>query len=70
MEYILIPTESKSETAFFLSLLKKMKKEMSTLCVSEIEDIAFLRAMDDVNENEKGSLDKVKNHLKKVIAGK
>jgi hypothetical protein len=70
MEYILIPSGSKSETAFFLSLLKKMKKEASTLSKEEMEDVAFMRALKEAEKTAKGSLSKVKAHLSKVASDK
>jgi hypothetical protein len=70
MEYILIPTESKSETAFFLNLLKKMQKNASTISADEMEDIAFMTALKEAEQSAKGSLSKVKAHLSKVASGK
>lgn len=69
MEYILIPSKSKSETAFFLSLLKKMHKEAATLSSDEMEDIAFMRALKEAETTTKGSLTKVKAHLTKLAKG-
>ncbi|MCW5908460.1 MAG: hypothetical protein KIS94_11415 [Chitinophagales bacterium] len=69
MEYILIPSKSKSETAFFLSLLKKMQKEASTLSSDEMEDVAFMRALKEAETTSKGSLSKVKAHLSKIAKG-
>ncbi len=70
MEYILIPVENKSETDFFMSLLKKMHKKASKLSVKEMEDIAFMVALKEGERSGKGSLDKVKTHLAKVASGK
>jgi hypothetical protein len=70
MEYILIPSKSKSETAFFLSLLKKMQKESSTLSSDEMEDVAFISALKEAETTPKGSLSKVKAHLSKITSGK
>ena len=70
MEYIIIPSNSKSETAFFLSMLKKMRKEVSTLSSSTMEDIAFITALKEAEQTEKGSLEKVKAHLSKIALGK
>jgi hypothetical protein len=70
MEYILIPSNSKSETAFFLNLLKKMHKESSTLSSDKMEDLAFLSALKEAEQSAKGSLSKVKSHLSKVASGK
>ena len=68
MEYIIIPSKSKRETAFFLDLLKKMQKEVSTLSSEEIEDLVFLSLLKESEKSSKGSLSKVKAHLKKVIS--
>ena len=70
MEYILIPTESKSETAFFLNLLKKMQKNASTLSANQMEDVAFITALKEAESTAKGSLSKVKAHLNKIASGK
>jgi hypothetical protein len=70
MEYILIPTKSKSETVFFLDLLKKMRKEASLFTSEEMEDTLLLSAMKDAESEGIGSFDKAKAHLKKVAAGK
>ncbi len=70
MEYILIPTNSKSETSFFVDLFKKMHKEISTLSTEEMEDLAFISAIKESEHSGKGSLKKVKDHLAKVAAGK
>ena len=68
MEYILISTESKSETTFFLNLLKKMQKKASTLSASEMEDFGFMLALKEAEHSSDGSLKKVKEHLAKIIA--
>lgn len=70
MEYILISTKNKSETAFFLDLLKKMRKEGTTLSSEDREDVAFLAALKEAELSGKGSLSKVKSHLSKVASGK
>lgn len=70
MDYIIIPTKDKTETAFFMDLLKKMHKEVSKLTVEEMEDLAFIAAMKEGEKSGKGSLDKVKAHLSKVASGK
>lgn len=70
MEYILIPSNSKSETTFFLNLLKKMQKKASTLSEDELEDVAFIAALKEAETTSKGSLSKVKAHLSKVASGK
>lgn len=69
MDYIVIPTNSRSEKVFFLDLLKKMQKKATTLSAQEMEDIAFITAMKEAENSGKGSLTRVKNHLSK-IAGK
>jgi hypothetical protein len=70
MDYIVIPTNSKSETAFFMDLLKKMHKEAKKLSPSQMEDRAFIAALKESEVSGKGSMKKVKNHLEKVIASK
>ena len=70
MEYILIPTKSKSETTFFLSLLKKMQKEVSTLSADEMEDLAFLTVLKEAEKTGRGSINKVKAHLSKIASRK
>ncbi|MBL0310060.1 MAG: hypothetical protein IPP77_10390 [Bacteroidetes bacterium] len=70
MEYILIPSKSKDETAFFLSLLKRMKKEAATLSADEMEDLAFISALKEAEVSGKGSLNKVKARLAKIASGK
>ncbi len=70
MEYIVIPSNSATETAFFKNLLKKMHKEVSTLSSQNMEDLAFISALKDAEKSGKGNLSKVKSHLSKVISGK
>ncbi len=70
MEYIVIPTKSKSETLFFLDLLKKMHKEVATISADEMEDITFTKLMKEAETSGKGSMSKVKAHLSKVASGK
>ena len=70
MDYLLIPSKSKSETNFLLSLMKKMQKEVSMLSSEEMEDIAFITALKEAELSEKGSMSKVKTHLSKIVAGK
>ncbi len=70
MEYIIIPTSSKSEKVFFLDLLKKMQKKASTLSAEEMENYAFLKAMKEAEDSGRGSLSKVKAHLSKVVSSK
>jgi hypothetical protein len=69
MQYILIPSKSKSETDFFMNLLKKMKKEATTLSSDEMEDLAFIAALKEAEKSGKGSMTKVKTHLDKVSKG-
>lgn len=70
MEYIVISTNSKSETAFFKDLLKKMQKKSTTLTDEEVEDMAFTIALKEAEKSPKGSLSKVKAHLSKVASSK
>ena len=70
MEYIVIPSNSSTETAFFKNLLKKMHKKMSTLSTQNMEDLAFISALKDAEKSGKGNLSKVKSNLSKVISGK
>ena len=70
MQYIVIPTNSKSEAAFFLDLLKKLRKEVSTLSAEEMEDTAFIAALKSAEQSGKGSLKKVKAHLYKLTSGR
>ena len=70
MDYILIPVKDKSETDFFLNLLKKMRKEASTVSSAEMEDLAFIAAMKEGEKSGKGNLNKIKAHLSKVASGK
>ena len=70
MEYIIIPSHSKKETEFFLSLLKKMQKEASTLSTDDLEDFAFLKSLKEAEKSAKGSLSNVKKHLSKVASRK
>jgi hypothetical protein len=70
MEYIVISTHSKSETAFFKDLLKKMQKEATTLTSEEVEDMAFMVALKKAEKGPKGSLSKVKSHLTTIASGK
>lgn len=70
MEYIVIPTKDKTETAFFMDLLKKLQKNPSRLTMKEMEDLAFIAAIKEGEKSGKGSLDKVKSHLSKVASGK
>lgn len=70
MEYIVIPTSSKSEKNFFLDLLKKMQIKASTLSAAEMEDYALLEAMKEAEHSGKGSLSKVKSHLSNITSRK
>jgi len=70
MEYIVIPSKNKAETAFFMDLLKKLRKQASTLSTEEMEDWGLLAAMKQAEKSGKGDLDKVKLHLQNVIKGK
>ena len=66
MDYIVIPSNSKAETDFFLDLLKKMGKPSSTLSSEKMEDFAFIAALKEGESSGKGSLSKIKKHLTKV----
>jgi len=68
MEYILIPTKNKTEKIFFLDLLKKMQKEVSTLSSEEMEDAAFITALRAAERSGKGSIAKVKSHLSRIAS--
>ncbi|MFM9944231.1 MAG: hypothetical protein ACKVQB_03275 [Bacteroidia bacterium] len=70
MEYILIPSKSKSETTFLLNLLKKVQKEVSTFSKAEMEDFLFTSLLKDAEKSTKGSLINVKSHLSKIINDK
>ena len=70
MNYIVIPTKTKSETDFFMDLLKKMHKEATTLSNTEMEDVAFIAALKEAERSGKGSLSKVKSRLSKIASGK
>ena len=70
MEFVLIPTDSKSETAFFVNLLKKMQKQVTALSSEEMEDLAFVWAMRQAEHSGEGSLDAVKDHLGRIESGK
>ena len=69
MEFVLIPTNSKSETAFFVSLLKKMQKEVAALSAEDMEDLAFVWAMRKAEHSGGGSLATVKDHLGRIANG-
>lgn len=70
MEYTVIPTSLQSEKIFFMDLLKKMQKKVSTFSSEEMENYAFMDAMKESEQSGKGSLNKVKAHLQKVASGK
>ena len=70
MNYIVIPVKTQSETNFFMDLLKKMRKDASALSAKEMEDVAFIAALKDAELSGKGSLTKVKAHLRKISSGK
>ena len=70
MDYILIPSSSKSETSFLLDLMKKMHKEVSTLSSARMEDYAFIAALKEAEQSGKGSLAKVKSQLLKTATNK
>lgn len=70
MDYIIVPTESKSEKDFFLNLMKKMQKKASVLSSEELEDYGFLKALREAERSGKGSLSRVKSHLAQIASGK
>ena len=70
MDYIVIPTKDKTEKAFFLDLLKKMRKDVSSYSTKEMEDLAFIAALKEGEKSGKGSLVTVKAHLEKIAPGK
>lgn len=70
MDYIIVPTESKSEKDFFLNLMKKMQKKASVLSSKELEDYAFGKALREAGCSGKGSLSRVKSHLAQIASGK
>jgi len=70
MEYIVIPTKDKTETTFFLNLLKKMRKDVSSYSSKEMEDVAFIAALKEAELSGKGKLAHVEAHLAKIASGK
>lgn len=70
MEYILIPSKSKSETSFFIDLLKKMRKDATTLSAENMEDIVFITLLKEAEKSPADNMSKVKTHLRKVISKK
>ena len=70
MDYIVIPTKDKTETTFFLNLLKKMRKDVSSYSSKEMEDVAFIAALKEAELSGKGSLTNVEAHLAKIASGK
>jgi len=70
MDYIVIPTKDKTEKAFFLDLLKKMRKDVSSYSSKEMEDVAFIAALKEAERSGKGSLANVEAHLTKIASGK
>lgn len=53
---------------FFLDMLKKMQKKVTTMSTEEMEDFAFLLVMNEAESLETGSLTNVRYHLSKVAA--
>ena len=51
MDFIVIPTTSKSEKNFFLDMLKKMQKKATTLSAQEMEDFAFMINMKEAEQS-------------------
>ena len=70
MDYILIPVKDKTETAFFMDLFKKMKKNATKLSAEELEDMAFMEAIREAEQSGTGSLNNVKKHLLDIIEEK
>lgn len=70
MNYIVIPVKTKSESNFFMDLLKKLNKNVSSLSEREMEDIAFIAALKEAERSGKGSLSRVKARLSKIASGK
>lgn len=70
MDYIIIPTKDKTETTFFLNLLKKMRKDVSSYSSKKMEDVAFIAALKEAEQSGKGSLGNVGAHLLKIASGK
>lgn len=66
MDYIIIPASSKSEKVFFLDMLKKMQKKVTTMSTEEMEDFAFIMVMKEAEKTDTGSLLNVKAHLSNV----
>ena len=56
MDYIVIPTKDKNEKAFFLDLLKKMRKDVSSYSTKEMEDVAFIAALKEGKNQVKEAL--------------
>ncbi len=70
MDYLLIPVKDKAESDFFVSLLKKMRKDVSTISDGDMEDMAFMAAIKEGEKTGMGSLAKIKAHLSNVATGK
>jgi hypothetical protein len=70
MDYIVIPTKDKTETTFFLNLLKKMQKDVAAYSSKEMEDLAFIAALKEGEKSGKGSLTNVEAHLSKIASRK
>ena len=70
MEYIVIPSKSRTETAFFMSLLKKMQKEVTMFSSTEMEDLAFMKAIKEGEKTETVSLENIKRKLSKIGTNK
>ena len=70
MKYVIIPTKDKSETAFFMKLLKKLDKQASSLSSEKMEDASFIAALKESEKSGKGGLSNVKSHLSRISSGK
>ncbi len=67
MDYILVPSNSKSETSFILDLFEKMHKKATKLTADEIEEVYFSKIIKEVKLRPKGNLDNVKSSLTKIM---
>jgi len=70
VDYIIIPTKDKNEKEFFLDLLKKKRKDVTSYSAKERQDLAFIAALKEGEKSAKGSLTNVKAHLEKIASGK
>ena len=61
MEFILIPSSSKKETAFFKDLCKKMNIDITTLSEEILEEKIFYSLLKKSDKESNGSLTLVKD---------